>query len=308
MSGHKREQIELRIPASSANLGAGFDCFGLALDLHLTLRATILDDPAAHEEIRTTGEPGSNLLPHAPSKNLIFKAMRYAAKREGIELPRVHIAAHNAIPLAGGLGSSAAAIVGGIRLAFALGGREVSVSRALRYATQIEGHADNVSAALLGGLTVTCIRPDGEVAVVKKQWPAEIRAIIVTPNFALETAKARAALPKQIGRADAVFNLQRSALLIAALEERRYDLIWDALQDKIHQPYRQHLIPGLSDILNTPRSAGLLGIALSGAGPSVIALANDRIDEIGRSVAAIFEQHGLASVVRCLAVANTETN
>ena len=306
MSDRKREHIEIRVPASSANLGAGFDCFGLALDLHLTLRATILDDPSAHEEIRTTGEPGSHLLPHAPSENLIFKSMRYTAKRENIELPRLHIAAHNAIPLAAGLGSSAAAIVGGIRLAFALGGREVPVSRALRYATEIEGHADNVSAALLGGLTVTCVRPDGEVAVVKKQWPSEIRAIVVTPNFALETAKARAALPKQIDRADAVYNLQRSALLIAALDEHRYDLIWDALQDKIHQPYRQRLIPGLSEILNTPRSAGLLGIALSGAGPSVIAFVNDHIEEIGRSVAAIFEQHDLASVVRCLAVADGE--
>lgn len=306
MSERKREQIEIRVPASSANLGAGFDCFGLALDLHLTLRATILEDPAANQEIRTTGEPGSNLLPHAPSENLIFKSMRYAARRENIELPRVHIAAHNAIPLAAGLGSSAAAIVGGIRLAFALGGREVSISRALRYAMEIEGHADNVSAALLGGLTVTCARPDGEVAFVKKQWPAEIRAIVVTPNFALETAKARAALPKQIDRADAVYNLQRSALLIAALDERRYDLIWDAVQDKIHQPYRQHLIPGLAEILSVPRSPGLLGIALSGAGPSVLALADDRIEEIGRSVAAIFEQHGLASVVRCLAVADAE--
>jgi homoserine kinase len=306
MPGHERDQIEIRVPASSANLGAGFDCFGLALDLHLTLRATILDDPAAHEEIRTTGEPGSHLLPHAPSENLIFKSMRYAAKRESIELPRLHIAAHNTIPLAAGLGSSAAAIVGGIRLAFALGDREVSVSRALRYATEIEGHADNVSAALLGGLTVTCIRPDGEVAVVKKQWPVEIRAIVVTPNFALETAKARAVLPRQIDRADAVYNLQRSALLIAALDERRYDLIWDALQDRIHQPYRQHLIPGLAEILNTPQSAGLLGIALSGAGPSVIALASDRIEGIGRSVAAIFEQHGLTSVVRCLAIADAK--
>src|SRR5579872_3925786 len=121
MSDRKREHIEIRVPASSANLGAGFDCFGLALDLHLTLRATVLDDPAAREEIRTTGEPGSNLLPHTPSENLIFKSMRYAAKRESIELPRLHIAGHNAIPLAAGLGSSAAAIVGGIRLAFALG-------------------------------------------------------------------------------------------------------------------------------------------------------------------------------------------
>jgi homoserine kinase len=306
MKGLKPERIEIRVPASSANLGAGFDCFGLALDLHLTLRATVLADPAARVQIRSRGETGSNQLPRNPGDNLIFKAMRYAAKCESIDLPRIHIGAHNAIPLAAGLGSSAAAIVGGIRLAFALGGRELAADRALRYATEIEGHADNVSAALLGGLTVTCIRADGSVAAVKKRWPEEIRAIVVTPNFALETAKARAALPKQVDRNDAVYNLQRSALLVAAIDEGRHDLIWDALSDKLHQPYRSHLIPGLAGILNMPRSTGLLGVALSGAGPSVIAFANDRVDEIGKSIAAEFERHGLTATIRCLAVAGAE--
>lgn len=306
MKGPKPERIEIRVPASSANLGAGFDCFGLALDLHLTLRATVLADPAARVQIRSRGETGSNQLPRNPGDNLIFKAMRYAAKREHIDLPRIHIAAHNAIPLAAGLGSSAAAIVGGVRLGFALGGRELAADRALRYATEIEGHADNVSAALLGGLTVTCLRADGNVAVVKKRWPEEIRAVVVTPNFALETAKARAVLPKQVDRNDAVYNLQRSALLVAAIDEGRYDLIWDALCDKLHQPYRSHLIPGLAEILDMPRSTGLLGIALSGAGPSVIAFANDRVEEIGRSIAVEFERHGLTATIRCLAVADGE--
>jgi homoserine kinase len=228
--------------------------------------------------------------------------MRLAAEREGIELPPMRMAVHNAIPVASGLGSSAAAIIAGISLAFAAAGRPVPPYAALRYATEIEGHADNVGAALLGGLVVTAVRADGSVAAVRRRWPKEVRIVAVTPDFALETTKSRTVLPKMVEFNDAVHNLQRSALLIAALEERRFDLLWDALQDRLHQASREQLIPGLPDILRMPRTPGLLGIALSGAGPSVVGLATDHFDEIGKSIATHFEHDGLSATIRFLEV------
>jgi homoserine kinase len=234
---------------------------------------------------------------------LIFRAMRHTAEREGFALPRVRLAVQNEIPVAGGLGSSAAATVAGIALGFAVTGRAISKEATLRYATEMEGHPDNVAAALLGGLVVTFSRPDGSVAAVRKHWPKVIRLIVVTPNVKLETKRSRAVLPASVPRADAVFNLQRSALFVAALEDRRYDLLWDAMQDRLHQTARQTLIPGLAEVLALPRMPGLLGIALSGAGPSAVALATGRYDEIGKAVAQCFERHGLSPTVRQLEAA-----
>jgi homoserine kinase len=303
MNKPRHPTIEVRVPASTANLGAGFDCFGLALQIYLTVRATVLSGAGDRSQVRSRGAKGSSLLARVPEENLIFRAMQHAAEREGFALPSVRLAVHNAIPVAGGLGSSAAAIVAGVSLAFAVAGRTMSTDTALRYATELEGHADNAAAALLGGLVVTATRADGAVLVVRKAWPKEIRIVAVTPDLTLETKKARAVLPANVSREDAVHSLQRSALLIAALEEKRFDLLWDALQDRLHQSCRAQLIPGLAGILQMPRAPGLLGIALSGSGPSVIALATDHFEAIGKSIARHFECHRLAATIRCLDVA-----
>jgi homoserine kinase len=303
MSPERRSSIEARVPASTANLGAGFDCFGLALDLYLSVRASVLpSDTPAKSRVRSRGARGSLLLTRDPEQNLILRAMHHAAARENFVLPPVSLAVHNEVPVASGLGSSAAAIVAGIALAFGIAGRALNEDSALRYASEIEGHADNVGAALTGGLVVTSVRPDGSVIVVRKKWPLEIRVVAVSPDLELNTTGSRAVLPQTVRREDAIHNLQRSALFIAALEERRYDLLWDAMQDRLHQHCRQHLIPGLAGILSQPRSPGLLGIALSGAGPSVVALATEHFDEIGKSIAAHFENAGLSATIRCLSV------
>jgi homoserine kinase len=304
MNKPHQPSFEVRVPASTANLGAGFDCCGLSLQLYLTVRATVLSGAKNRSQVRSRGAKGSSLFARVPEKNLIFRAMQHAAEQEGFALPHLRLAVHNAIPVAGGLGSSAAAIVAGVSLAFAVAGRTMSTGSALRYATEIEGHADNVAAALLGGLVVTATQTDRSVLAVRKAWPEEIRIVVVTPDLALETKKARAVLPATVSREDAVHNLQRSALFVAALEEKRFDLLWDALQDRLHQSSRAHLIPGLTDILHMPRIPGLLGIALSGSGPSVIALATDHFDSIGKSIALHFERHHLAATIRCLDVSS----
>jgi len=302
MTSPRQRSIEVRVPASTANLGAGFDCLGLALELYLTARATVQVRPGSRTLARTRGV-GSASLPKSPEQNLIFRAMRYAAEKEGFQLPAVRLAVKNEIPMAGGLGSSAAAAVAGVALAYATAGRALARENALRYAKEIEGHADNAGAALLGGLVVTYTQTDGGVGAMRLAWPKMIRVIAVTPAIELLTKKSRAVLPAQVPRDDAVENLQRSALFVAAIEARRYDLIWDAMQDRLHQHYRQKLIPGLADVLAIPQMPGLLGLALSGAGPSVVALATAGFDEIGKAIAARFERAGLAATIRFLEVA-----
>jgi homoserine kinase len=299
----RQTSFEIRVPASSANLGAGFDCLGVALELYLTVRAKVLSEPGALPLVRSRGVQGSALLPSAPGQNLILRAMRHVAECEGFALPPVRLDVKNEIPIAAGLGSSAAAIVAGVALSFALIGRKPSLDSTLRYAAEMESHADNVAAAVLGGLVVTVIRDDGSVAALRKRWPKDLRVVAVTPVLALETAASRSVLPNSVAHSDAVFNLQRSALLVAALEECRYDLIWDALQDRLHQPYRQPLIPGLAEVLAMPRVPDLVGVALSGSGPTVIALATGRFQEIGKAIAAHFKNKGLASTIRKLSVA-----
>lgn len=300
MTPNREFSIDIRVPASTANLGAGFDCLGLALDLYLHVRATVISVPGAHAVARSRGVSGTAELPTSPEENLIFRAMTHTAEHEGFHLPPVRLAIQNDIPVAAGLGSSAAANVAGSVLAFAVGGQLLAKDVALQCAAEMEGHADNVAAAMLGGLVVTFTRGDGTVDAVQKRWPKMIRIVVVTPKLTLETKKSRAVLPKMIDHADAVHNLQRSALLIAALDERQYDLIWDALQDRVHQSYRQALIPGLDEALAVPRMHGLMGVALSGAGPSVIALAIDNFDEIGREIVRRFQSRGLAATFQTL--------
>jgi homoserine kinase len=302
MTSPRQRSIEVRVPASTANLGAGFDCLGLALEMYLTARATVQVSPGSRALARTRGV-GSASLPRSPEQNLIFRAMRYAAEKEGFQLPTVRLAVKNEIPMAGGLGSSAAAAVAGVALAYATAGRSLARENALRYAKEIEGHADNAGAALLGGLVVTYTNTDGGVGAMRLAWPKMIRVSAVTPAIELPTKKSRAALPAQVPRDDAVENLQRSALFIAAIEAHRYDLIWDAMQDRLHQHYRQKLIPGLAEVLAMPQMPGLLGLALSGAGPSVVALATAGFDEIGKAIAARFEHAGVAATIRFLEVA-----
>lgn len=292
----------VRVPASTANLGAGFDCFGLALKLYLTVRASVVPEASLPCSVLTSGEGGEGAaLPHTED-NLIFSAMRFAAEREGLTLPPVQLEVQNGLPLARGLGSSAAAIIAGITLCSAICDRELPTETVLRYALKMEGHADNVAAAYYGGWVVTCVKPDGNVLAVKRYWPRDLKVIVVSPETSLKTAETRSLLPERVKRDHAVYNLQRVALFGAALEAGAYHLLWDAMQDRLHQGYRQSLVPGLAEALATPPQPGLVGIALSGSGPSVVALARDRLGEIGETIADNFRHRGVPAKVRVLDV------
>jgi homoserine kinase len=295
--------FEVRVPASTSNLGPGFDCFGLALKLYLTVRATAVPNASDPCRVTTTGAKENEALPRN-AVNLIYRAMSFTARREGASLPCVELTVHNEIPLASGLGSSAAAIVAGIKLSALITRTDISDQTILNYATEFEGHPDNVAASIYGGFLASCIRSDGTVLSTRFDWPTQVRVVVVSPHSQLPTHVARAALPRTITRADAVHNLQRTAVFTAAIAQQRYDLLWDAMHDRLHQPHRESLVPGLAEALALPRMPGLLGIALSGAGPSIVALVDDNEDEIGAAIAKCFEARNVESTIRILDVDN----
>lgn len=294
--------MEVRVPGSTSNLGPGFDCFGLALKLHLTVQATPVNSPEPCR-VTTTGAKENESLPRN-AVNLIYRAMSFAARREGASLPSLELMVHNEIPLASGLGSSAAAIVAGIKIGGLLAGKDIPDQTIQNYATEFEGHPDNVAASLYGGFLVSCLCNDGAAISTKFEWPAEIRLVVVSPHSQLPTHVARAALPRTVSRVDAVYNLQRSAFFVAAIAQKRYEVLWEAMHDRLHQPQRESLVPGLADALALPRMPGLLGLALSGAGPSIVALVEDNDDEIGARIASCFRAHKIESTIRKLDVDN----
>lgn len=295
-----RSSFEVRVPASTSNLGSGFDCFGLALKLYLTVRGAAVPEASEPCRVTTTGAKENEALPRN-AVNLIYRAMSFAARNEGTSLPPVDLIVHNEIPLASGLGSSAAAIVAGIKLAGLITGKEITDQSILNYATEFEGHPDNVAASLHGGFLASCVGDDKQVLSAKFDWPTAIRVVVVSPHSQLPTHVARAALPRTVSRVDAVYNLQRAALFAAAIAQQRYDILWEAMHDRLHQPQRESLVPGLAAALALPRMPGLLGIALSGAGPSIVSLVESNEEEIGRRIAKCFK---VGSTVRTLDVDN----
>jgi homoserine kinase len=315
-AGARARTITVRVPASSANLGAGFDCFGLALGLYLDVRARVVAGQSQPCRVKYSGE-GADLLPPT-ADNLIYRAALHLSEREGFRLPPLALDVKNDIPLGRGLGSSAAAIVAGVLIGASFAPRRVVADRLFACAAEIEGHADNVAAALYGGWTVAFgnalpsdralnarsadrRQPQNGVEAVRRPWPRRIHAVVVSPETQTDTHASRKFLRAEVRRADAVFNLQRVALFSAAIESGRTELLWEAMRDRLHQPQRVTLVPGLAEALQIPRQPGLLGIALSGSGPSVIALASGQTAQIGAQIAAAFAKQSIRSTVRVLA-------
>lgn len=279
--------IRVRVPATSANLGPGFDAVGIALRLHNTLTL----EPAAAPEIEIQGE-GERALPRDPTHLAYRAAVAVVARaRSSVHAPApgaFRLRQHNQIPLARGLGSSAAAILGGAVAANVLLGGPLDSQELLDLATEMEGHPDNIAPALLGGLVVCARTPDG-VRWMRLTPPA-LHGVVAVPDYTVSTDEARRLLPAQVPFADAVFNVTRTALLIAALSGGRPDLLRDATQDRLHQPYRERLIPGFAAVVAAARQAGAYGAALSGSGPSVLAFGD--APGIGDAMAAAFRAAG----------------
>jgi homoserine kinase len=287
------------VPASTSNLGAGFDCLGLALALHLTVEVTtVVDDGRGNLQCTFTDGP-------PPGDNLIAHGFEAVCRRTGRrDLPSASVVVSCEIPPASGLGSSAAALVAGGRIAaFLLG--DVTDQDILEVATAIEGHPDNVGAALYGGLVAGLVHDAGGVSAVALPWPADLRVVVATPALPLATRTARGVLPTHVSRADAVFNLQRSAVLLAAIVSGRHDAIRAALDDRLHQPHRLALVPGLEEALGL-QADGLLGVFLSGAGPSIAAFTTGHVQPTMHAFERLYARLGLEARVRALDVHQPE--
>jgi homoserine kinase len=289
----------VRVPASTSNLGAGFDCFGLALGLYLTVRVSYASG-ATSPEIGVTGDE-RQAIPTTPD-NLIWQTAMATAMSLGRMLPPLRLMIANDIPLGRGLGSSAAAIVAGVAIGARLCEVVLTKEELVSRVATIEGHADNAAASVLGR-RVVCYQDSAAIfRAMRLPWPEHIRAIVVSPEIPLATKEARGVLPELVPFDTAVFNSQRTALLTAALDHGADDAIWEAMRDRLHQPFREGMVPGLAAALAVPRQEGLLGIALSGAGPSVVALARDRFDEIGQTISSAFDDVGIKCAIRVLEV------
>ncbi|MFN8470692.1 MAG: homoserine kinase [Anaerolineae bacterium] len=276
--------VRVRVPATTANLGAGFDVLGLSLTLYNEI------DFAASDTLTITVEgEGAAELPRDAS-NLVWRAAQRVFECVGVAPPGARLHMRNAIPLESGLGSSAAAIVAGLLLGNALTGGRLDQDTLLAQAIDMEGHPDNVAPAMLGGL-VAGGRDDAGRPIVKRLSIPALKAVVVMPEARLSTAAARRALPGMVSMGDAVFNLGHLALTIAAFQEGNYALLARGMADRLHQPYRAPLVPGLAEALAAAQAIGA-ACAISGAGPAVVAFAADGHAELARCIMDCFAQVG----------------
>lgn len=289
-------KFRIVVPASSANLGPGFDCMGLALSLYNTLVVS----PASSLQVEVAGCGQGQLATDA--SNLVWRAACHLWARVDFQEPKLRIEMHNGIPLASGLGSSSAAIVAGLMLANHLAGKPLSRRELLAQATELEGHPDNVAPALLGGLTIAITAAGEEIIGVKASFPADLQLVICVPGFTQSTVAARKVLPVTVSHADAVFNVSRVALLVAALAEADYSLLATATADRLHEPYRKELIPGFHRVKECARKAGAAATVISGAGPALLALVAPERNPtlVGGAMVAAFAEAGVEASFQLL--------
>ncbi|MBI2216772.1 MAG: homoserine kinase [Candidatus Rokubacteria bacterium] len=288
-------RVHVRVPATTANLGPGFDALGLALALHNDVIAAEADDVAV-----TIEGHGAADLP-ADARNVVVRGMRLAYEAAGRPFRGARVRCANRIPPARGLGSSAAAWVGGLVAANALLGSPLDRETLLTLATRSEGHPDNVAAAICGGLTVSCVTPSG-VTAISLPVPPRLTWVTLVPERTSSTAEARAVLPAAVPREDAIFNVQRVALLLASLQTDAPEALRTALDDRLHQPYRLRLFPWMPDVVAAAQKAGALGCVLSGAGPSLLAVVGDDGAKVGRAMESALRQAGIPGTAHVFAV------
>ncbi|KAJ3211267.1 hypothetical protein HDU83_001634 [Entophlyctis luteolus] len=335
------QPFAVTVPCSTANLGPGFDALGAGLGLHMRVSCTIARPPPpgrSAQGVLTVSYKGDRpeTVSLVPARNLVARVAIQTAAAHGRVLPDgLVIAIENPIPLGRGLGSSGSAVVAGIVVANEALSLKMSVQRILDFAMLFEGHPDNVAASILGGFVASYTRQcpdkppvvhfaDGDWETYHKIYrdipllappplnlgthlsipiSKHIKFVAVIPEFELQTKLARSVLPKDYSRSDVIFNIQRASVLVAALSVENPDpaTVSEAMQDCVHQKYRQHLVPGLSEILElSPKKIpGLLGVCMSGAGPTVLCLATANFEQIGQSVVDIFSKHTVGEAPGC---------
>ncbi len=282
--------VKIRVPGTSANCGPGFDCLGVSCTIYNDLELTLLEEPRI--DIEAKGEGAENIP--TDERNLVWRAVETLVHHAGVgnTYRGAEIRMLNRVPLSRGLGSSAAAIVGGLKAANVLLGNPFSRRELLQFATDIEGHPDNVAPAIFGGFTVSLLH-HGHPECFSFLPRLPLKLVVAVPDFFLSTKAARSALPVEVPLKDAVFNTGRAALLVGVLMKGSARFLRHAFDDALHQPYRAKLVPGMYEVFDAAREAGALGAALSGAGPCVIAYTLEHSVAVGDAMVSAFGRHDI---------------
>ena len=273
-------KVTVKVPATTANLGPGFDIFGMALPFYneITIEETVI--PNSGVEFHVLDENGEENLyvNNEGEENIILKAIKFLYNFIGQEPDGLKITVKTGIPIARGLGSSASVIVGGLIAANELLGNPSDLDALLAIAAEVEGHPDNVVPAFVGGFVLASQEEDGRVVYRKIEWNPDWKLTICIPDYELQTGISRSVLPENASYKDAVFNAKRCAMFIQALNTKDDKLMKFALQDRLHQPYRLKLVPGLEEISKRLKNEeDVLGCVLSGAGPSVLVISKEKV-------------------------------
>ena len=285
-----RKTVKIRVPGTSANCGPGFDCLGVSCTIYNELELTLLPEPGL--DIRVEGE-GAEDIP-TDERNLAWRSILFMLGRlkASEDYRGAVIRMKNNVPLSRGLGSSAAAIVAALKATNVILGNPLDRRGLLQLATDLEGHPDNVAPAIYGGFTVSLVH-DGVPESFSFLPKASLELVVAVPDFHLSTKEARAALPAEVPLKDAVFNVGRAALLVGALAKGNMTFLRYAFDDALHQPYRAKLIPGMYEVFEAARNAGAIGVAMSGAGPCIIAYVTDHAAAVGDAMIEAFRCHGI---------------
>ena len=287
--------LKVCVPATSANLGSGFDCVGIALDLYNELYF--------YKEKESDVPSGATLL---PKESLAHRGMELVAEAVGQKVPDLNIAIKTVVPRSRGLGSSATLAVAGLVAANVILEANLKEEEIISLASRIEGHPDNAAPALIGGLVISVTSAQGiKYIKVKPQNP--LRVIVAVPDFKLATAAARKVLPVVVPHQDAVFNTGRFGLLMTSFLTGDYQLLKLAMEDRLHQPYRLPLVPGLKEVISAAVSRGALGSCLSGAGPSVLAFCDQQVEGISKVMADTWKEYGVSARTYLLEIAEEGT-
>lgn len=288
-----------RVPASTTNLGPGFDVLGLALQLYSTISLEEID---AGTEIQVAGVDVDKLANN--ENNIAYRAANVVFDKVGYKPSGLRLVLTNGIPAIRGLGGSGTAILGGLLTANVLCEEPFSRSELLDFATEFEGHPDNVAASLLGGLVISMMNDD-HVHWIQLDCDSDLQVVVAIPNFSLSTKAARGVLPQTVDFADAIHNVSRSSMLVAAIATGKLEMLSLAMADRLHQPYRTPLIPGFDDVAESAMQAGALSVALSGAGPSIAAYCTTSTNEVATQMVGAFERHQISCDIKVLSIDST---
>ncbi|RAI11864.1 MAG: homoserine kinase [Candidatus Melainabacteria bacterium] len=304
-------KVSVKVPATTANIGPGFDCLGMALPIYntITIEETVLPGTGVEINVLADNDSIDQLsLDHVPSdeNSIVYKAVELLYNSIGQSPSELKINIHSNIPVARGLGSSSSVIVGALIAANELLGRPADEVALLSIACEIEGHPDNITPAIVGGLVISSQEEDGSVVYRKLEWPDDWAVTVCVPDFELSTDIARSVLPKEVPMKDAIFNAKRLAMFVQAVHTKDSELMKLALQDRLHQPYRMKLVPGLDKIIDNLRHFdNVLGCVLSGAGSSILVISerND-LDKIRTIVRDTWADQNIKCDIKTLSVEN----